>query len=310
MPWERRQRKRSCALTHFSALAVIALVFASAGCGEDSVISDSPPTVPLEGITPSEFPVGLEWRRLEPWAHPTSLYEATYELWQAATAVCMADRGFSYVPVAYIDDSEAFVLTNPLNEAVASAFGYHLPELGLSIEDEQRGTEEFNSALLGANEAGSGSPPGCSEVAFRFAYDFPEAIKLSTLGDSLRNEVDTGIEGFDSSPAGVAALGAWKTCMLETGYEFDRPIDANTRYSEEASVSDEEVAVRLADLRCDRLVKLTEQRSQFESDRRRSIVSANAESVNEITELTNAVTKIIVDRTLALRTDGANAFSG
>lgn len=127
--------------------------------------------------------------------------------------------------------------------------------------------------LLGSDEPVTGSPVGCSEVAFKFAYDFPEAIELSELGDSLRNEVDTGIEGFDSSPAGIAALDGWKTCMLESGYEFDRPIDANTRYSEDSSISDEEIAVRLTDLMCDRVVKLTERRSQFEPDRRQVIVS-------------------------------------
>lgn len=97
--------------------------------------------------------------------------------------------------------------------------------------------------------------------------------------------VDTAISGFDASGPGVELAGAWASCMAEQGYDFPDQLTARQSYIGEPSVTEEELAVRAADLTCDRQTELTATRSTWERERFEAWAETSAANMTELETL-------------------------
>jgi len=173
----------------------------------------------------------------------------------------MAGKGFAYNPGVYWDELlvEIERAANPLNEAAARALGYHSPprpEPPAGIGGGEG--HEYDIALSGSDD---GTVPGCASTAMKVAYEVVEPIGADVQALLASSPAS---ESFFASPGGAALLDAWSRCMGEQGYVYTSPLQALAQFTVNDVVSSEEVAVRMADLGCDRQVGLTEARSTWE----------------------------------------------
>lgn len=299
-------------------LTAVALLGVSA-CGTGSAqpgaagTTVTVPELPAGALAPSEHPVGREWRQRYEWANPAEYNRAFYGLYQEATAVCMAERGFDYQPYVYFDDASWFTAMNPLNRSVASTFGYHAPP---EVEWQLREVTDPNArrALYGDDDydddgdgIGEGDE-GCARPALRYAIG-PAGDAFSELHGVAVPAIERGLTGWSSSPGATAALGAWVSCMSERGYGYDHPDDARFTFAEEPSVTSEELTVRRADLECDVESGFTVARSAWEQAFADAWVADNAETVGEVSAALDAAVRQTSDRLDALRSDGAAALA-
>lgn len=259
------------------------------GCssGEGAVESSST-TAPS-----SRYPVGEEWRYSFDWANPQAYYKSSYDLYQSAISVCMRAAGFSYQPVAYVDSDALYASLNPLNEAMASEYGYSSPP-GAEVNDPNDGDDAFYKALT--------DPDGCSNVALTYAYNDATASKFSDEFDPLVADADRAIGGFESTNEGAKLFRAWSRCMSESGYDYRTPGDAAKDLP--AEVTKHHRQVRLADLACDRTVGLTEHRSLYEQDRIAKWSDRNALAIQELQAALRDAQLGVASRQEALSKDG------
>ncbi len=250
------------------------------------------------GRVVNAWPIGGEWRYGAPWASTTDLSSAEYRLWQNGIAVCMADKGFRYVPVVYIDSDDIYSILNPLNADWLS-YGYHeRPEPEPDTSDNDSQPPEFF-------EAGS----GCADLASAFIDDTPVSLAIATRLDAMIPDVDRAMAGYEATSDGRAGMAEWSKCMQERGHDFASPEAAQQQFGSDSDVSDEEIAVRKADYECDKIAKLTESRSKFEAAAYASWAELNAEAIKELMDLEDKAMNEVAMLTTKLNAEGMDALT-
>ena len=173
----------------------------------------------------------------------------------------MKGRGFDYVVAPYIDsEAELARLQNPLNEAIAQEYGYHIPPLPATVPPIAP-NELFAKALQGD---GSSNDSGCAgSLAVKQLRDVsdPSFDLYAELMFSLDQVTDNK---FFASANFEQLSTAWSKCMATAGYKYDGWFGPLTEFSSQPSVTKEELAVRWQDLSCDRQVGLTKSRSNLQ----------------------------------------------
>lgn len=272
-----------------AAVATMSLMGCSSGESAVDSLSTTAPT--------SRYPVGEEWRYSFDWASPQAYYKSSYDLYQSAISACMRAAGFSYEPVAYVDSDAIYASLNPLNEEIASTYGYSSPP-DAEIEDPNSGDDAYYQALT--------DPDGCSNIALTYAYDGEAQSAWSDQFDPLLADADRAILGFESTDRGVQLLEEWSGCMAQKGYDYQTPGDAASTMPDE--VNDLSLRVRLADLACDREVGLTRERSLFEQQAIQAWADRNALAIEELESALRAAQLEVASRREALATNGASAL--
>ncbi len=249
---------------------------------------------------PNLHPVGQEWRYSFAWASPQAYYESSYQLWQLATAACMETAGFAYQPVEYVDSDAVFASLNPLNEEIATEYGYGEPPSLEPDDSSNTGDEAYFESLL--------SEDGCSNVALNYAFGASEALAFSDRFNELVVGADAATSGFETTVQGATLLSEWSQCMAEDGYSYRFPGQAALEFNADAEVTDEELRVRRSDLECDQSVGLTEARSRFEQEAVQQWAEDNAEAIDEVTAILQAAQLVVADRREALAAEGPSVL--
>ena len=292
-------------LTHMRGSSLKRIVGASlvvlAGCSPDTPNGDDSPAVsiPAEAALESMFPVGQEWRFAVDWASPEALNRANYELYQAAIGVCMANRGFDFQQVRYVDDSVLYIYSNPLNALIADEWGYHVPPFLDSIESPTLSASEAE-AVDGEN--------GCGRRAFEFVFGDPVISDFFADFNQAVGVVSGEIAGWETTPSGSASIARWSACMRQAGYDYENPEAADTRYSGTPTVTEEELRVRRSDISCDRAAHMTENRSAYERQQLSSWLDENAEFVVKLNDKMVAAERAVASLRELLSAEGANAL--
>jgi hypothetical protein len=212
-------------------------------------------------VTPSDHPVGMEWRDEE--LDLDAVHDVdrrTYAEYQRRVAGCMSRAGFEYIQVKFVDERSGYYRAiNPLRMETANEFGYHPPPVA-SGSDPNRHVDGFDLALDGTDEH-----PGCAPRAFKTVHDVVDPMFHDA--QAVLNSLDAAVDGFFASAAGQSKLASWRDCMASVGYDqFESPEDA-ARHFLDGDITDRERRVRAADLHCDQDVRLTEERSRWERER-------------------------------------------
>lgn len=247
----------------------------AAGCSPVQDDAELPQNVPADAALASEFPVGREWKHTVAWRTPTEFWRDLYDLWQHTLAACMADHGFVYVPVQFVNDDVTWTYLNPLNEAIADGWGYDVPDVEPLIPKENlnRG-EAFDAALQGDD--------GCGFDGADVVFNDPIIGPFIDANESIGEEIYESISGWENSPDGIALTDEWSECMANAGLTFSSQLDAVEKYADRGA-SSEELAVRAADLECDRAVGLTKTRSEFEGQQFAEWIDSNEDLINDLT---------------------------
>lgn len=260
------------------------------------------PSLPAGADFQSQSPVGQEWRQQVSWGSPKEYYRQGFELYQDAIGACLLAKGFSFTRSPWYDDDRVAVVINPLNEQAAATYGYHLPPYGAedSSKIQIESGPEFDSALSGVG--------GCGEQGFSFAYG-ALAEQQSATFDYIVQSVTNAVPLFDSTVDGARLVQTWSRCMSKVGYEFVNPLEPDNKFDSAAVVSEEELRTRKADLDCDRETGLTKSRSAFEQTLFDRWLDENSETVEEYENQLAAAERQVVERSTALREDGAAALA-
>lgn len=240
----------------------LVMLFALVGCtsGTRSTDSADTSTSPASVGEPSQYPVGREWRESLSFLPFADDSRRSYVLTQKLIQQCMASRGFQYLPIEYVDtDTSLGRAFNPLNVAVAMRYGYHLPPLAGVVDRNVYDIPAFSTALLGSETTAEGSCVEQSSVKVQG----PTTDYFDAVG-ALLNDLDHEVAGFESTAEGVELTAKWSDCMEADGYHYANQLAASTDFAGRAETSPEELAVRTADLGCDKAVDLTASRSRFE----------------------------------------------
>lgn len=262
-------------------LAVVALVGLVAGCSSDSQRPDAgdatPPiaTPAIDREISRRLPVGLNWRQTLSFLPTTDDNRSMYLAWQSRIGVCMEARGFVYIPIEYVDDS-VVDFVSPLDEAYAHQYGYHLPQPNI-VDTNHDDSPGFARALEGTAEA-----PGCAGEAMQHVYLEGEISEFTTELNATLSSLQSYIAKFPSSELGLSLTAAWRGCMKDKGYSYTDQDDAGAGFSDRLTVEADELAVRSADLDCDKKVGLTEARSDFERARLSEWMSDNETLVSHM----------------------------
>lgn len=173
----------------------------------------------------------------------------------------MAGLGFDYEPVVYVDSDIAFGrVSNPLNEVVATEYGYHTPPLPQIVDVNAGQGAAFQEAL-----AGSDDRDGCGLTAVQEVRE--PGLELFQLYASVVADLDLTIGEFWASDLASTLSQEWSSCMREQGYNYSSPLEPPAQFAASPSVSATELATRSADLECDQTVELTRSRSMWEQQR-------------------------------------------
>lgn len=291
-------------------------VFMIAGCGNGS--SDdlaastggqgAAPSLPAGTDQANDYPVGQEWRYQVSWGAPADYYRDGFELYQTAIQTCMKDRGFDYTPSPWYDDDKVAVAMNPLNREAAERYGYHRPDYGATnVPGPQLNDPDFADALNGTGATYT-TEGGCGELAYNYAYG-GSAEDVTLAFDSILGQVSGAIDGFATTTEGIAMLAAWSECMTDQGYHYANPGEADTQFSGNDKVSDDEIRVRLADLDCDTSVGLTAARSEYETNALEQWADANATTTSDYADLLAMAEQQVTERREQLITAGAEALA-
>ncbi len=108
--------------------------------------------------------------------------------------------------------------------------------------------------------AGSCADLATSEIYGRLGNYF-------TANDQLRSQLTSAYTGFETSETGIALGAGWSACMARSGYDFNSPQMASLTFSQEPTLTPEEIAARLTDLECDVAVGYTQSRHDWEAVR-------------------------------------------
>lgn len=287
------------------ALTVTSCSTSSSEVSKSLSSADDMPTVPAAGspVDRSEYPVGSEWRLHQSWASPESLYRSTYDLWQQGVRTCMESYGFNYQPYRYVGSDEFGTLLNPLNEAVAANWGYHEPPAPEPEDLNIDASESFFEALVGGGR--------CADRASAFVYDADAISAWSEAQGALTREVDeVVVDAGLSSPEISSTISTWSECMASGGYEYAAPSDAWTEFGLSPTPTQDEIAVRLADLECDRDVGLTRRRSELEQRAIEDWTLENESRLGELRVLMSAAEEEVLDLTSLMSSEGLESLPG
>jgi hypothetical protein len=268
--------------------------------GTSNVLADDASGIPQGADAPNEYPLGGEWVELTTWGNDVEFNTNVYDTWQEGMRVCMASRGFTYVPY----DGPVFNdlrYINPLNEPASKKWGYHPPK-DLSVE-------RIDAYNLGKGEAFdlamSDPKTGCKEIAGKYSS---EGITREYSELAMKTGPGAVLSGWDVSSEGVVTLQAWSGCMRESGYSFGSPSDAALKYDELPEVSAEELQVRAVDLVCNRKVELTKKESMYQKVRFEKWQEENAEAIKDLEKLRVVAQKEIIVRRERLVKEGVKAL--
>jgi hypothetical protein len=173
-----------------------------------------------------------------------------YEAWQRHIIECMKGAGFDYDPVEFSPSSYGLDYISPLDRAVAEQLGYHQPSDGVPPQPSGQQVEATDALTDCANAAMS--------ETFGRVSDFTEGV------DAALASFDAAIDRWASTTDARTTTNAWSACMSERGYDYVDPDEPRRKYGEAATLTDVEVATRLADIDCDIQVRLTETRKAWE----------------------------------------------
>lgn len=187
-----------------------------------------------------------------------------YDVRMAAIASCMHDRGLDYEPVPYPDNGSYEDQVNPLDRAYARVMGYHpLPAAPI---DPNIATEATTTA----------------------ASDCSNAVYPSTFGrlgnyfadsDQLRSDLLQNLTGFEANDASREVTQAWALCTGNAGYNYRRKNDPILLYQDAVTITEIEIATRLADLDCDIQVGYTQAQHDWEAPRVAGWETSNREAI-------------------------------
>jgi len=234
----------------------------------------------------SRLPVGNNWHRTLTFLPSYEDNRSVYRTWQSRTAACMEARGFTYIPIEYSSGSAADLLS-PLDEQYASVYGYHLPELDV-VDKNDYSVSGFSLALEGTDAA-----PGCGREGAS-VYGGEIGAIAQEVNVAVSN-LDSFVATFPSSDLGISLVSAWRACMKARGYAYDNPDDAGVGFSDRSYIGADELAVRSADLSCDKEVGLTAARSAFERARVDEWIADNATLVAEMNAKMVELRRLVVE---------------
>lgn len=228
------------------------------------------------GAMPSEYPIDREWLEYQPYTRELGdfWHRAANER-QRRMAACMSARGFDYQPVVYADetvtDASWYRMLNPLNEAAARRWGYYpgTPEPLIDPNVASHDDPAFITALHG-DEPPRTESPGCADLAYAALADIDDPG--DGMVSTLRNQLVERLYSYDSTEQGIAAQQLWLDCMAASGYRIEARDEVSSQFltaaDDEGSLvrqpSAPELAVRLADLECDRQHDITVDRSTWQ----------------------------------------------
>lgn len=294
-------------LIHVRRSFVSLLIILSLGisCSSDKSLSDSEPSYkPGNSDQLNEFPVGREWRERSTWAYPKVFYRESFALWQEGIAICMEASGFEYPVALYTDDSLSDRVVNPLNRKIAETFGYHLPSMGSDLSEQTLPTDEkFVSELSGEDSGG-----GCGDLAYDYAYGFPESLQFWDSLDAELARVEELVFIYETTPEYQALVKNWSSCMDDSGYSYTTPLEANTEFSGAEEITSKEIQVRLSDLECDERIGLTENRSIFEQERLLAVLDENSNVAIDLQSTADELRRSLSQRLANLRANGVRVL--
>jgi hypothetical protein len=207
-----------------------------------------------------------------------------YDVWQAAIASCMHDRGLDYEPVPYPENGSYEDQVNPLDRAYATVMGYH--PLPAAPVDPNISTEATATA------AGD-----CSNAVY--PSTFGRLGNYSADADQLRSDLANTVTGFEADDASHAVTQAWAHCMGNAGYTYRSRKDPIAHYQEAVTITENEIATRLVDLDCDIEVGYTQAQHDWEAPRVAEWETSNREAIQtaiaERTELLDRLSKLEID---------------
>lgn len=292
-------------LVRRSFVSLLIILSLGISCSPDKSLSDSEPSYnPVNTDQLNEFPVGREWRERSSWAYPKDFYRESFALWQEGIAICMDASGFEYPVALYTDDSLSDRVVNPLNQEIAETFGYHLPSMGSDISEQTFPTDEkFVSELSGDDSGG-----GCGDLAYDYAYGFPESLQFWDSLDAELARVEELVFIYETTPEYQALVNNWSSCMDDSGYSYTTPLEANTEFSGAEDITSKEIQVRLADLECDERIGLTENRSIFEQERLLAVLDENSNVAIDLQSTADELRRSLSQRLVNLRANGVRVL--
>lgn len=243
-------------------------------------LTSSVPTPDSSGA--SAHPVDRELReRLAFMPDVVSLNARKFNEIQRRIQVCMMSRGFTYQAIRYPGESDIALARrmNPLNEETAKRWGYHIPPRVADDVDTNAHTSEFDIALNGALESGE---DGCAQPAF--------GVVTQAIGDifaeiqATLNGMVEAIAGFEHSTPGIELTRGWSDCMAARGFKYASPEKAIETFTGSASIGDQEMRTRLADLACDQEVGFTTARSAYQQTALDAWLGAAAPTLRQLAD--------------------------
>jgi hypothetical protein len=235
---------------------IIGLVLVMASCG--GAAGAKPPTwEPPQAIPVFDYPVGRNWRSQLDFLPKFEQDKKIFAIWQNKIASCMADKGHSYNEATFYGDTWADSM-NPLDEKVSSVFGYHLPS-----RYEMSQPQNSDEATFQADLSGSDTETGCASFASESTYRVVEFYSKGIepiLNDLVSSYTDAGMN------ASRKLVEAWVLCMGSEGITTTSPDQLSAKYSDQASITDEELTIRAIDRKCDVETGLTKSRSIAEAE--------------------------------------------
>jgi hypothetical protein len=239
----------------------------------------------------------------------------TYRLTEAEEAVvnrallvlvtrCMRDHGFSVItiPPAVVGGPSG-VPRNSRRYGVTDAdtirrFGYHLPrdpaadDRAAHLDKWIAGLNEQESAAL----YGTDDRPGCRERAPAMLTGGVPDADVGRFA-SLRSD---GLERSREDPRVLAAIRDWRACMRREGLDYADPYEAvgDERWNlDSPAISDREIEVATADVRCKNQTRLVRIWVTVESEIQRKQIRRNAAMFARLAEV-NRLTVANAERVL------------
>jgi hypothetical protein len=279
----------------WSGTTTVALIIFLGGCSEqssngadttESIQSVCSQSLELEGLVTgaSEYPVGREWVEFMNLDFST-IGKRQYDERERRIVSCMKARGFVYSPVRYEDaDRVQARAANPLLESVAKRFGYDVPRPA-PVENSNETGEALMTAL---NGSGDDITSGCAWSAYEVYR--AESEHYFDLVNELLNDLYTSVDGYFATPEGQSLMMTWSSCMAGSGYEFASQEEAARSFAGAPTrPAPNEIAVRMADLACDRQAGLTAKRSDWERTQFEAWAERSADAVRTLEALESAL---------------------
>ena len=189
-----------------------------------------------------------------------------YAVYQRHIADCMDDGGFPYTPQA-ISGVDGLDLVSPLDRNAAESLGYHQPSDGLDtpVPGSAAELDHLNAC---ANTA--------MEETFGATNEFSMAV------DAALQQFENAVTGWSETAEGRAKLAEWSACMANAGYDYSSPDEARANFEQTPTLTERELAARLADLDCDLEVGLTHARSAYEESAARRWIANNEALIDDL----------------------------